>query len=294
MASSRADWVRGEARLISSPSRMLVNTGPGWKRNWRVSGSNTEAPRMSVGRRSGVNWTRWNSAPTTRARALARVVLPVPGTSSSNTWPPLAKAATSQRMARCCPSMTPSMAAVMRPSAAMASSISFTPVILRVGRAGRCSVPRPTARYTWAAEGEDRVKANELKRGQVVNVDGRICMVRDVQAKSPSSRGGNTLYKVVFRDVLSRQKVEGSYKGDDVIPAAELVRRPVQLLYTEDGAVTVMDTDDYNQFTLDQEAIEAELPYITDDMSGLQLLLVEGAPAGLELPGAVELVVTEC
>lgn len=138
------------------------------------------------------------------------------------------------------------------------------------------------------------MKANELKRGQVVNVDGRICMVRDVQAKSPSSRGGNTLYKVIFRDVLSRQKVEGSYKGDDVISAAELVRRPVQLLYTEGTATTVMDTEDYNQYALDHEAIEAELPYLTDNMSGLQLLLVEGAPAGLELPAAVELVVTEC
>ena len=29
IASSRADWVRGVARLISSTSRMLVNTGPG-------------------------------------------------------------------------------------------------------------------------------------------------------------------------------------------------------------------------------------------------------------------------
>ena len=28
MASSRADWVLGEARLISSARRILVNTGP--------------------------------------------------------------------------------------------------------------------------------------------------------------------------------------------------------------------------------------------------------------------------
>ena len=31
MHSSRADWVRGVARLISSANRMLVNTGPGTK-----------------------------------------------------------------------------------------------------------------------------------------------------------------------------------------------------------------------------------------------------------------------
>ena len=38
MDSSSADWVLGEARLISSPSTMLANTGPGLnsksRRSW--------------------------------------------------------------------------------------------------------------------------------------------------------------------------------------------------------------------------------------------------------------------
>ena len=33
IASSSADWVFGEARLISSARTMLANSGPGWKRN---------------------------------------------------------------------------------------------------------------------------------------------------------------------------------------------------------------------------------------------------------------------
>ena len=33
--SSNADWVLGEARLISSASTMLANSGPGW--NFHVS-----------------------------------------------------------------------------------------------------------------------------------------------------------------------------------------------------------------------------------------------------------------
>ena len=82
--SSKADWVRGEARLISSASRMSAKTGPGRKRNSWVRGSKIETPRMSPGSRSGVNWTRLKTAPPTeRAMALARVVLPVPGTSST-------------------------------------------------------------------------------------------------------------------------------------------------------------------------------------------------------------------
>ena len=44
-----------------------------------------------------------------RARALARVVLPVPGTSSSSTWPPLAKAVSNLRVAAAWPRITLAM-----------------------------------------------------------------------------------------------------------------------------------------------------------------------------------------
>ena len=36
IASSSADCVFGDARLISSASTMLANSGPGWKRNCSV------------------------------------------------------------------------------------------------------------------------------------------------------------------------------------------------------------------------------------------------------------------
>src|SRR5437867_1732825 len=64
---------------------------------------------MSEGKRSGVNWIRLKRAPMDRASALARVVLPVPGLSSSRTWPPLAKAARSFRIAPDWPRITVSM-----------------------------------------------------------------------------------------------------------------------------------------------------------------------------------------
>jgi hypothetical protein len=55
MHSSIADWVLGEARLISSPMTRLANTPPGRKVKARVSGLKIETPVMSEGSRSGVN-----------------------------------------------------------------------------------------------------------------------------------------------------------------------------------------------------------------------------------------------
>ena len=42
---------------------------------------------MSEGVMSGVNWMRLKEQSSERARALASVVLPTPGTSSISTWP---------------------------------------------------------------------------------------------------------------------------------------------------------------------------------------------------------------
>ena len=44
MASSRADWVFGEARLISSPSTMLAKMPPGLNSNSRVCWLKTDTP----------------------------------------------------------------------------------------------------------------------------------------------------------------------------------------------------------------------------------------------------------
>ena len=69
MHSSSADWVLGEARLISSPTTMLAKTPPGRNSNSRVSWLNTDTPVTSEGSRSGVNWTRRTEQSMERASA---------------------------------------------------------------------------------------------------------------------------------------------------------------------------------------------------------------------------------
>ena len=50
------------------------------------------------------------------------------------------------------------------------------------------------------------MKANELKKGMVFDNGGQNIAVKHVQVQAPSSRSGNTLYKVRGQDVASRQK----------------------------------------------------------------------------------------
>ena len=77
MHSSRLACVFGEARLISSASTTLANTGPAWNSKRMFCWSNTLTPVTSLGSRSGVNWMREKRPPTERASDLASSVFPL-------------------------------------------------------------------------------------------------------------------------------------------------------------------------------------------------------------------------
>ena len=108
--SSRADWVFGEARLISSPTTMLAKMPPGLNSKSRVSALKTETPVMSDGSRSGVNCTRRTEQSIERPSALASIVLPTPGTSSTSRWPSASSTTRARSTELRLPSMTLSIA----------------------------------------------------------------------------------------------------------------------------------------------------------------------------------------
>ena len=106
IASSRALWVRGLARLISSASSTWANRGPGRKRKLPEAGSSTLTPIRSPGSRSLVNDCRRKPSPWLRASASARVVLPVPGRSSISRCPRASRQATARLTCRSLPTST--------------------------------------------------------------------------------------------------------------------------------------------------------------------------------------------
>ncbi len=136
-------------------------------------------------------------------------------------------------------------------------------------------------------------KASDIKKGAAVELNGKLLLVRDIEVHSPTARGASTLYKMRFTDVRTGLKVEERFKGDDQLSTVELNRRPVSFSYVDGNDYIFMDNEDYSQYSFSRESIADELLFITEEVQGLQILVVEGKPIGLELPASVELVITE-
>lgn len=136
-------------------------------------------------------------------------------------------------------------------------------------------------------------RANELKSGMVVEINGAPHSVKNVDAKSPSSRGASTLYKVRFTNLKTGQKLDESYKGEDMLKEADCARVQVQFSYVDGDAYTFMNMEDFSQYTLNRDEIEDSVAYLTEGLDGIFALIMDDAILGIELPQSVVLTVTE-
>lgn len=136
-------------------------------------------------------------------------------------------------------------------------------------------------------------KASELKRGMIVEINGIPHVVKQVEAKSPSSRGAATLYKVRFTNLRTRQKLDESYKGDDLLRESDCARREVQFSYMDGDSCVFMDLEDYSQYMLDKGELEEQADYLYEGMEGINALLVDGQIMSVELPASVALEIIE-
>jgi len=138
------------------------------------------------------------------------------------------------------------------------------------------------------------MKANELKKGMVFQAGGQNIVVKQVQVQAPSSRSGNTLYKVRGQDVSSGQKFERSFKGEEALTTIDISRRAVQLLYRDADGCTFMDGESYEQYTLADAAVEDELPFLSDGLEGITAIITDGVLLGIEVPPTVTLEIEDC
>lgn len=132
-------------------------------------------------------------------------------------------------------------------------------------------------------------KASDLKKGMIVELDGDPHIVRQLEAKSPSSRGAATLYKIRFYNLRTQQKRDESLKGEDVLGDADCQRVDVQYSYIDGDIHYFMNMADYSQYGLNSSHLEEQLPYLVEQQEGIIALLVDGDLVAIELPQSVNL-----
>lgn len=137
------------------------------------------------------------------------------------------------------------------------------------------------------------MKAYDIKRGNVLEHDGRVYQVREVERSAPQGRGGNTTYRIIMYAIPGGQKLDLSLRGEDDMREVDLTRRPASFSYRDGEAYVFMDAEDYTQYLLGEEMVGDAAGFITEGLADCFVQLIDGQAVGLQLPQQVTLSVVE-
>lgn len=136
-------------------------------------------------------------------------------------------------------------------------------------------------------------KASEIKKNAAIEFDGKVVMVKDIVRSVPQGRAGGSLYRMRLYDVVTGGKIDHTFKAEDMVNFADLTRRASMFSYIDGNEYVFMDNEDYTPYNLNKESIADEVLFINEDTQGLQVIVVDGTPVGIDLPSSVDLVVEQ-
>jgi elongation factor P len=134
------------------------------------------------------------------------------------------------------------------------------------------------------------ISASELKRKQMISVDGQPYVVIEVFFASPTARGAATMVRTRLRQLLTGAVMEKSFRSSEKFAEPDIELAPASFLYSDTHGFHFMDEKSYEQFTFTPEALDTERDYLKEGVS-LQVLKYNGSPVSLQLPQYVELAV---
>ncbi len=135
------------------------------------------------------------------------------------------------------------------------------------------------------------MKASDVKPGTAVSLDGKLYVTVKSEFTKPGK--GPAYVQLKLKDIKSGGHVEKRFNSADNVEATTLDRREAEYLYEEGTGYVFMDTETFDQFTLNEDLAGEAMLYLRPNAHATVLFHGEN-PLSVELPGSVELTVREC
>jgi elongation factor P len=135
-----------------------------------------------------------------------------------------------------------------------------------------------------------RVIASSLRKGNVVDMDGKLYVVLTSENIHPGK--GTPVTQVDMRRISDGVKVSQRWKTTEQVERAMVEEREFQFLYQDGDGFNFMNTDNYDQLTVAADLVGDQAAYLQAEMK-VKLLVHEGTAVAIELPPKTTLEVVE-
>jgi elongation factor P len=136
----------------------------------------------------------------------------------------------------------------------------------------------------------ETVSTNQFKNGMHIELDGGVWRIVEFQHVKPGKGGAFVRTKV--KSVDTGAVVDRTFRAGEKFARVHTEVKSVQYLYDSGDDVVFMDEETYEQFSLPRQSVADALDFVSPS-SSVQMLTVDDRPSGIQMPGSVELAVTE-
>jgi elongation factor P len=135
-----------------------------------------------------------------------------------------------------------------------------------------------------------RVIASTLRKGNIVDLDGRLYVVLSAENIHPGK--GTPVTQLDMRRISDGVKISQRYKTTEQVERAHVEDREYQYLYEDGDGFHFMNMDSYEQITAPADIIGDQAAYLQAEMK-VRLSVHEGVVVAVELPPRTTLQVVE-
>ena len=134
------------------------------------------------------------------------------------------------------------------------------------------------------------ITTNDLKNGMSLNLPEGLYQVVEFQHVKPGK--GGAFVRTTLRNVRTGASLDKTFRAGEKVEQAMIDKREMQYLYNDGTDYVFMDNASYDQLNVPPSSLGSAVDYLREtDTAVLQMYGDE--IVGVDLPAAVELVVTE-
>jgi elongation factor P len=134
------------------------------------------------------------------------------------------------------------------------------------------------------------ISTNDLKNGMALNLPEGLMTVIEFQHVKPGK--GGAFVRTKLKNFRTGAVLERTFRADEKVPLAMIDKREMQYLYREGPALVFMDSETYDQLHVQADQLGSAVDYLKEGDT-VVLPVYDSAVVGVELPAAVELVVSD-
>jgi elongation factor P len=130
---------------------------------------------------------------------------------------------------------------------------------------------------------------SDFKNGLVLKIDNNLQQIVEFQHVKPGK--GPAFVRTKLKNVLSGKVVDKTFNAGVKVETATVDRRDMTYLYHDGSDYIFMDGETYDQIHIGDAVLGKSAGFLLENMQ-VQVAVHEGAPLFVELPVAIDVVVT--